>query len=144
VRGEGHGRTKWAQTSFTHAFAILVYLKGYELKNSKLCCYIILMPHCHGNNPRWPPNNYLKAQISKAIPCRFLKKITVSTNIKLSSFLRSILWLLCFSFTLLYYLHFMLVKMIPMIFQIGIKLKQISPATSLLVEVTTSQYTNTP
>ena len=73
-----------------------------------------------------------------------IKKITVSTNIKLSSFLRSILWLLCFSFTLLYYLHFMLVKMIPIIFQIGIKLKQISPATSLLVEVTTSQYTNTP
>ena len=37
----------------------------------------------------------------------------------------------------------MLVKMIPIIFQIGIKLKQISPFTNLLVEVTTSQYTNT-
>ena len=34
--------------------------------------------------------------------------------------------------------------MIPIIFKIGIKLKQISPATNLLVEVTTGQYTNTP
>ena len=42
---------------------------------------------------------------------------TVSTNVTLSSLLPRMLWLLCFSFILLYYLHFMLVKMTPIIFQ---------------------------
>ena len=38
----------------------------------------------------------------------------------------------------------MLLKMIPIIFQIGIKLKQISPSTNRLVEVKTNTKTNTP
>ena len=67
---------------------------------------------------------------------------TVSTNIMLSSLLPRIFWLLCFSFILLYYLHFMLVKMIP-IFPIGIKLNKISPSTNRLVKVTINAYTNT-
>ena len=61
----------------------------------------------------------------------------------LPSLLLRILWLLCFSFILLYYLHFMLVKMIPIIFQMGIQLKQISPSTNQLVKVKINTYTNT-
>ena len=89
-------------------------------------------------------DNYLKSLKLQSYCMQIHFLFTVSTNIMLSSLLPRILGLLCFSFILLYYLHFMLVKMIPIIFQIGIKLKQISPATSLLVEVTTSQFTNTP
>ena len=68
---------------------------------------------------------------------------TVSTNIMLSSLLPRNLWLLHFSFILLYYLHFMLVKMIPIIFQIGIKLKGISPSTNRLVKVKIYTYIQT-
>ena len=67
---------------------------------------------------------------------------TVHTNIMLSSLLPRILWLLCFSFILFYYLHFLLVKMIPIIFQIGIKLKQILPSTNHMVKVKINTYTN--
>ena len=66
---------------------------------------------------------------------------TVHTNIMLSSLLPRILWLLCSSFILFYYLHFMLVKMIS-IFQIGINLKQILPSTNRLVKVKINTYTN--
>ena len=66
---------------------------------------------------------------------------TVHINITLSSLLPRILWL-CFSIILLYYLHFMLVKRIPIIFQIGIKLKQISPSTNRPVKVKINTYTN--
>ena len=90
-------------------------------------------------------HNYLKSLKlqSHCMQINFL--FTVSTNIMLSSLLPRILWLLCFSFILLYYLHFMLVKMTPIIFQIGIKLKQISPSTNRLVKVkvNTYIYTNT-
>ena len=81
----------------------------------------------------------LKLQ-SHCVQINFL--FTVSTNIMLSSLLPRNLWLLRFSFILLYYLHFMLVKMIPIIFQIGIKLKGISPSTNCLVKVKIYTYTN--
>ena len=87
-------------------------------------------------------HNYLKnlKLQSHCVQINFL--FTVHTNIMLSSLLLRILWLLCFSFILLYYLHFMLVKMIPMIFQISIKLKQISPSTNHDVKVKINTYTN--
>ena len=69
--------------------------------------------------------------------------ITVSTNIMLSSLIPRILQLLHFSFILLYCLHFMLVKIIPIIFQINIKLK-ISPSTNHLVKVMISTCIQTP
>ena len=47
-----------------------------------------------------------------------------------------------YAFPLLYYLHFMLVKRIPIIIQIGIKLKQILPSTNHLVKVKINTYTN--
>ena len=113
-----------------------------ELK--KICCCIVLTTRWQGNNPRWPPNKKyfksLKLQ-SHCIQINFL--FTVSTNIMLSSLLPRMLWLLCFSFILLYYLHFMLVKMIPIIFQIGKKLKRISPSTNRLVKIKIYTYTNT-
>ena len=87
-------------------------------------------------------HNYLKnlKLQSHCVQINFL--FTVHTNIMLSSLLLRILWLLCFSFILLYYLHFMLVKMIPMIFQISIKLKQISMSTNCWVKVKINAYTN--
>ena len=66
---------------------------------------------------------------------------TVGTNIMLSSLLPKNLWLLRFPFILLYYLHFMLIKIIPIVFQIGIKLKPISPSTNRLVKVKINTYT---
>ena len=85
-------------------------------------------------------HNYLKSlNSSHRMKINFL--FTVHTNIMLSSLLPRILWLLCSSFILLYYLHFMLVKMIP-IFQIGINLKQILPSTNRLVKVKINTYTN--
>ena len=53
-------------------------------------------------------HNYLESLKlqSHCMQINFL--FTVSTNIMLSSLLPRILWLLCFSFILLYYLHFML------------------------------------
>ena len=45
-------------------------------------------------------------------------------------------------FHLLYYLQIKIVKMIPIIFQISIKLKQISPSTNCLVKVKINTYTN--
>ena len=86
-------------------------------------------------------HNYLKSLKlqSHCMQINFL--LTVYTNIMVSSLLPRILWL-CSSF-ILYYLHFMLVKMIPIIFQIGIKLKvkQISPSTNCLVKVKINTYT---
>ena len=97
---------------------------------------------CHGNNPRWPPNNLKSLKLQT--DCRQINFLfTVSTNIMLSSLLPRILWLLCFFFILLYYLYSMLVKMIPIIFEIGIKLKRISPSTNRLVNVKINTYTNT-
>ena len=51
-------------------------------------------------------HNYLKSLKlqSHCMQINFL--FTVSTNIMLSSLLPRMLWLLCFSFILLYYLHF--------------------------------------
>ena len=88
-------------------------------------------------------HNYLKSLKlqSHCMQINFL--FTFSTNVMLCSLLPRILWLLCFSFILLYYLHFMLVKMIPIIFQIGIKLNIISPSTNRLVIVKINTYTNT-
>ena len=87
-------------------------------------------------------HNYLKSLKlqSHCMQINFL--FTVYTNIMVSSLLPRILWLLCFSF-ILFYLHFMLVKMIPIIFQIGIKLKvkQILPSTNCLVKVKINTYT---
>ena len=87
-------------------------------------------------------HNYLKSLKlqSHCMQINFL--FTFSTNVMLCSLLPRILWLLCFSFILLYYVHFMLVKMILIIFQIGIKLKQISPSTNRLVKVKIDTYTN--
>ena len=87
-------------------------------------------------------HNYLKSLKlqSHCMQINFL--FTVCTNIMLSSLLPRILWLLCFSFILLYYLHFMLVKMISIIFQISIKLKQISPSTNRLVKAKINTYKN--
>ena len=88
-------------------------------------------------------HNYLKS-LKLQSHCMLIHFLfTVSTNIMLSSLLPRILGLLCFSFILLYYLHFMLVKMIPIIFQMGIQLKQISPSTNQLVKVKINTYTNT-
>ena len=98
----------------------------------KKICWIILMTCCHGNNLRWP-QNYLKSLKLQSHCMQINFIFTVCTNIMLSSLLPRMLWLLCFSFILLYYLHFMLVKRIPIIFQISIKLKQISPSTNRLV-----------
>ena len=61
----------------------------------------------------------------------------------LSSVLLRNLWLWCFSFILLDHLHFLLVKRIPIIFQISIQLKQISPSTNRFVKVKINTYTNT-
>ena len=73
----------------------------------------------------------------------FLFLITVSANLMLSSVLLRNLWLWCFSFILLDHLHFLLVKRIPIIFQISIQLKQISPSTNRFVKVKINTYTNT-
>ena len=87
---------------------IWMYLKGYDLENSKN----MFLQHFDNLQPwkqsRWPPNNYLKSLKlqSHCVQINFL--FTVGTNITLSSLLLWILWLLCFSFILLYYLHFML------------------------------------
>ena len=120
----------------------LAVFKRLWLGEFKNVFYIILMTHCHGNNPRWPPNIYLKSLKlqSHCMQINFL--FTVQTNIMLSSLLPRILWLLYFSLISLYYLHFMLVKMIPVIFQISITLKQISPSTDRLVKVKISTCTN--
>ena len=88
-------------------------------------------------------DNYLKSLKLQSYCMQIHFLFTVSTNIMLSSLLPRILGLLCFSFILLYYLHFMLVKMIPIIFQMGIQLKQISPSTNQLVKVKINTYTNT-
>ena len=86
---------------------------------------------------------YLKS-LKLQTDCRQINFLfTVSTNIMLFSLLPRILWLLCLSFILLYYLYSMLVKMIPIIFEIGIKLKRISPSTNRLVTIRISAYTNT-
>ena len=50
--------------------------------------------------------------------------------------------IMLFLYFLLYYFHFMLVKMIPIIFQISIKLKQILPSTNCLVKVKINTNTN--
>ena len=86
-------------------------------------------------------HNYLKSLKLQSHCMQSYFIFTVHINITLSSLLPRILWLLCFSF-ILYYLHFMLVKRIPIIFQIGIKLKQISPSTNHFVKVKINTYTN--
>ena len=107
-----------------------------------ICCYIILMTHCQGSNPRWLPNSYLKSLKLQRHCMQINFLFTVNTNIMLSSLLPRILWLLCFSLILLYYLQFMLVKMIPVILQISIKLKQISPSTNRSGKVKIRTCTN--
>ena len=110
-----------------------MHLKAYDLENSKN----MLLRHFDNPLP-WKQSkmaarhNYLKSikLQSHCIKINFL--FTVRTNM-LSSRLPRILWLLCFSFILLYYLHFMLVKIIPIIFQIDIK--QILPSINHLVKV---------
>ena len=53
-------------------------------------------------------HNYLKSLKLQSHCMQINYLFTVSTNVTLSSLSPSILWLLCFSFILLYYLHFML------------------------------------
>ena len=85
-------------------------------------------------------HNYLKS-LKLQSHCMLIHFLfTVSTNIMLSSLLPRILWLLHFSFILLSYLHFMLVKIIPIIFQISIKLKKILPSINHLVKVKINTY----
>ena len=118
-----------------------MYLKGYDLENSKN-----MLLHHFDNPLPWKQSkmatkhNYLKSLKlqSECMQINFL--FTVRTNITLSSLLPRTL---CgyYVFPLLYYLHFMLVKIIP-IFQISIKLKQISPSINRLVKVKISTYTN--
>ena len=111
-----------------------MYLKGYDLENSKNK----LLHHFDDPLP-WKQSkmatkhNYLKRLKlqSHFMQTEFI--FTVHINIMLSSLLRRVLQL-CFSFILLYYLHFMLVKRIQIIFQIGIKLKKTSPSTNCLVK----------
>ena len=87
-------------------------------------------------------HNYLKSLKLQSLCMQINFLFTFRSNTMLSSHLPGILWSLYFSLILLYYLHFMLVKMILIIFQIGIKLKQISPSTNRLVKVKISTYTN--
>ena len=65
----------------------------------------MLLHHSDAPLP-WKQSKMAAKQLFKNHSMQIFKKFTVSTNIKLSSFLRSILWLLCFSFTLLYYFSF--------------------------------------
>ena len=105
-----------------------------------------MLLHCFYNLLPWKQSkmatkhNYLKSLKLQSYCMQIKLLFTVCTNIMLSSLLPRILWLLCFSFILLYYLHFILVKMIPIIFQIRIKLKQISPSTNRLVKVMINTY----
>ena len=41
----------------------------WQIKFKKNCC-IILTTRCHGNNPRWPPNNYLRKLKTPVIASR--------------------------------------------------------------------------
>ena len=84
-------------------------------------------------------HNYLKSLKlqSHCMQINFL--FTFSTNVMLCSLLPRILWLLCFSFILLYYVHFMLTNNISN----RQKLKKIWPSTNRLVKVKINTYTNT-
>ena len=86
--------------------------------------------------------NYLKSLKLQSHCMQINFIFTVRTNMVLSTFVPRSLWLLSLSFILLYYLHFMLVKMIPTIIQIGIRLKQISPSTNRMVKVKINTDTN--
>ena len=88
-------------------------------------------------------HSYLKSLKLQSHRMQINFLFTVHTSIMSSSLLPRILWLLCFSFILLYYLHFMFVKMIPIIFQICINLKTNTIFYKLLyIKVKINTYTN--
>ena len=91
-----------------------MYLKGYELENSKN-----MLLHQFDDPLPWKQSkmaakhNYVKSLRLQSDCMQITFLFTVRTNVMLSSLLPRILWLLCFFFVLFYYLHVILVKMIP-------------------------------
>ena len=104
-----------------------MYLRGYDLENLKT----VLLHHFDDWLP-WKQSkmatkhNQLKVYNPEAIACRLIFLLQLVPSLY-QDFEVIVLFL--------YYLRFMLVKRIPIIFKISIKVKQILPSTNPSVKV---------
>ena len=129
------------QTSLISELGTWVYLKGYDLENFKNMLH-------HFDHPLpWKQSKMATKQLFKKLEttnhCMQINFLfTVSTNIILSSLLPRILWLLCFSFIVLF-TFYDCKNDTNTISNRQKHFYKISPSTNHLVKVKINTYTNT-